>query len=262
MNTKIIEIANIAVISSGKIIKKMMGKAKIDYKGEIDLVTEADKLSQQNIIDIISQNFPDHTILAEEGENRNTSSDYRWIIDPLDGTTNYAHGFPFFCVSIGVEYKGKLIVGVVYDPNRNELFSAELGKGAYLNGEPIHVSDTTSLDKSLLATGFPYDIRTNPNNNLNYFVKFSQRTHGVRRPGAAALDLCYLAAGRLDGFWELKLNPWDVAAGTLIIIEAGGMVTDMNNKEFKLDSYEILASNGKIHSQMYKVIQEVKASSN
>ncbi|HET6369571.1 MAG TPA: inositol monophosphatase family protein, partial [Nitrospiria bacterium] len=182
------------------------------------------------------------------------NSPYRWIIDPLDGTTNYAHGFPCFCVSIGLEHEGNVLLGVVYDPIRSELFYAERGKGATLNGRRIRVSSTFSLSRSLLVTGFAYDIRISQENNIDHFTRFSMRSQGVRRTGSAALDLCYVASGRFDGFWEMKLHPWDVAAGSLIVKEAGGEISTFSGDPFYIDSKEILATNGKIHREMIAVL--------
>lgn len=228
---------------------------EILYKGAVNLVTNYDEQSQRMIFDHLSSKFPEHDFLAEEDLCENRGSDCRWIIDPLDGTTNFAHKFPVFCVSIGLEWKRNIVLGVVYDPMREELFSAVLGKGAKRNEEDIHVSAVSDLDKSLLATGFPYDIRTSDENNLDHFSHFAVRAQAVRRCGSAALDMCYLACGRFDGFWELKLSPWDMAAGLLIIKEAGGRVTDFSGKGFDLYGYEILASNGLIHEKMIEILQ-------
>ncbi|MFY9270870.1 MAG: inositol monophosphatase family protein, partial [Candidatus Manganitrophaceae bacterium] len=197
---------------------------------------------------------PDHQILAEEGHDRTGASPYRWVIDPLDGTTNYTHHFPFFCVSIGVEIKGKVHLGVVFDPVRNELFFAEKGKGAFLNGRPIRVSAVRALRESLLVTGFVREVQTDPV-NFDPFINFTMRVQGVRRTGSAALDLCYVACGRFDGFWELKLHPWDTAAGSIILTEAGGRLTDFSGKGYSIYDKEMLASNGKLHRQMIDVLQ-------
>jgi myo-inositol-1(or 4)-monophosphatase len=227
----------------------------IDYKGEINLVTEVDKISEEMITSKITTLFPDHDILSEEFTHTNRGSDFRWIIDPLDGTTNYAHGYPFFCVSIALERLSTMIVGIVYDPMLNEMFVAEKGKGAFLNDREIHVSNTRGVIKGLLATGFPYDIREDSHNNLNYFNEMILKAQAIRRAGSAALDLAYVAAGRFDGFWELKLNPWDIAAGWLLIEEAGGIVTDMGGNDYYLESSSILASNGRIHKEMMGVLK-------
>lgn len=236
--------------------KKIGGKRRIEYKGAIDLVTEMDKQSEAVIIREIKRNFPGHGIMAEESATppATVKSGYRWIIDPLDGTTNYAHGLPVFCVSIGFEKDGKVLLGVVYNPMLDEMFVGEKGRGAYLNGKRIKVSDIRSLDASLLATGFPYDIRTTQKNNLDHFRAFAVRAQAIRRAGAAALDLCYVACSRFDGFWELKLKPWDTAAATLIVKEAGGRVTGFDNGRFSIYGDECLASNGLIHSEMTDVL--------
>ena len=230
---------------------------RITHKSPIDLVTEADHAAEQCVIDIILANFPDHRILAEErGEIDQSPSHYRWIIDPLDGTTNFAHGFPAYCVSIGLEYKGECVLGVVYDPTRDELFSATRGDGARVNDRSIHVSQTPQLDQALLVTGFAYDIRENPNNNLDHFTRFALRAQGLRRTGSAALDLCYVAAGRFDGFWEVKLKPWDMAAGVVILQESGGQITNLRGQSHSLYGEELVSSNGLIHEAMIMVIQE------
>ncbi len=227
----------------------------IDYKGEINLVTEVDKISEKMITSKINTLFPNHDILSEEFTHIERGSDFRWIIDPLDGTTNYAHGYPFFCVSIALEKLGTMIVGIIYDPILDEMFVAEKGKGAFLNDREIHVSNTHGIIKSLLATGFPYDIREDRQNNLNYFNEMILKAQAIRRAGSAALDLAYVAAGRFDGFWELKLNPWDTAAGWLLVKEAGGIVTDMSGSDYYLESSFIVASNGRIHQEMIDVLK-------
>jgi myo-inositol-1(or 4)-monophosphatase len=226
----------------------------INYKGEINLVTEADKISEEMITSKINTLFPDHDILAEEFTDKESGSDFRWIIDPLDGTTNYAHGYPYFCISLALERLNTVILGIVYDPMLDEMFVAEKGKGAFLNGREIHVSNTHNIIKSLLATGFPYDIRNDSDNNLNYFNAMILKAQAIRRAGSAALDLAYVAAGRFDGYWELKLNPWDIAAGWLLAEEAGGIVTDMGGGHYYLESSSILASNGRIHKEMIDVL--------
>jgi myo-inositol-1(or 4)-monophosphatase len=222
----------------------------VQYKGEINLVTEADRLSEALIVDRIRKAFPGHDILAEESPETASGSGFRWIIDPLDGTTNYAHGYPVFCVSIALETEGMIRLGAVYNPMLDELFIAERGAGAFLNGRRLTVSRTTELSRSLLATGLPYDLREDRNNNINYFEAMALNAQAVRRVGSAALDLAYLAAGRFDGFWELKLMPWDMAAGWLLVEEAGGVVTDLHGGPFELYSPHILASNGLIHAEM------------
>ncbi|MBN1546647.1 MAG: inositol monophosphatase, partial [Syntrophaceae bacterium] len=200
----------------------------IEYKGRINIVTEADRASEALIMTRIGEVYPEHDILTEESQGIATGSDFRWIIDPLDGTTNYAHGYPVFCVSIALEYKQEVCCGAVYNPMLDEMFVAEKNGGAFLNGKRIFVSETVDLSKSLLATGFPYDVRDSRENNMNYFSKMAMNARAIRRAGAAALDMAYVAAGRFDGFWELKLMPWDTAAAWLIVTEAGGAVTDLS----------------------------------
>ena len=230
---------------------------QVEHKDEVNLVTDADRLAEQAIIERIRKVCPDHQILAEEGGIVSQSpSSYKWVIDPLDGTTNFAHGFPTYCVSIALEYQGRCILGVVLDPTRAELFVAEAGRGAFVNDTPIRVSRSAALNSALLVTGFAYDIRQSSNNNLDNFARFSLRTQGVRRTGAAALDLCYVASGRFDGFWELKLHPWDTAAGAVILQEAGGRVTDFNGRPFSIYGKEIVASNGLVHEEMLQVLSQ------
>ena len=229
----------------------------VEHKDAINLVTDADHAAEQCIIDHIRENFPTHSTLAEErGPHAPPTSGYQWIIDPLDGTTNFAHRFPIYAVSIGVEWNGQGIVGVVYDPNRDELYTGEAGQGAYLNHRPIMVSSTNRLDRALMVTGFAYDIRDTADNNLDHFARFALKAQGVRRTGSAALDLCYVAAGRFDGFWEVKLSPWDMAAGVVILRAAGGRVTDLRGHEHSIYQPELVASNGRIHREMLGVISE------
>jgi myo-inositol-1(or 4)-monophosphatase len=242
-------------------------RVKIEYKGEADLVTEADRSSEALIIRRVREQFPTHAVLGEESGSvpaaSASSAGYRWYVDPLDGTTNFAHGFPVFCVSLGIERrnaqgKAERVAGVVYDPTRDELFSAELGRGAYLNGVKVNVSATANLKDSLVATGFPSQKRhTNP--NIYFYHQLTLKTHGVRRAGSAALDLCYVACGRYDGFWEFNLNPWDTAAGVLIAQEAGGTVTDFAGGEFDISSRQVLATNGLVHSSMVQEFAEIFA---
>ncbi len=242
---------------AGRILRENIGgERKISYKGDINLVTEMDTRSEHTIVDAIREAFSDHGIIAEEETQISNTSGYRWIIDPLDGTTNYAHGYPCFSVSIALEFENEIITGVVYDPMRDELFSAQKGKGARLNGKKIAVSGIDTLLKSLLSTGFPYDRKVSEKNNMEYFHRLLMASQEVRRDGSAALDLCSVAAGRFDGFWELKLKPWDVAAGSLIVREAGGMVTDLAGRSFDLHAEEILASNGRIHAAMVEELQK------
>jgi myo-inositol-1(or 4)-monophosphatase len=252
-----------AVRESGGIQKEWLHKEKrIELKGEINLVTDVDRRCEQRIIEIIKKAFPEHNILTEESLQPQLPSRFRWIIDPLDGTTNYAHGYPRFCTSVALEEGGRVIVGTVYDPLLDELFVAQEGNGAFLNDVPIAVSATDRLINALLCTGFPYDLRESRDNNLDYFMRFIMEARAIRRDGSAALDLCYVAAGRFDGFWELKLHPWDVAAGKLIIEEAGGKVTDFRGGSLLLDGKEALASNGKIHEGMIKILQQKNISGN
>jgi myo-inositol-1(or 4)-monophosphatase len=242
---------------AGQVLPKRLGRTqRIDYKGAVNLVTEMDLLSEKIIVSEIRRQYPEHGFLAEEKAREQTVSPYRWIIDPLDGTTNYAHGYPIYGVSIALEKKGEIVLGVVYDPSRDELFVAQKGKGARLNGRRIRVSSIPNLSRSLLATGFPYDLRDNPVNNFDHFQNFAYRVHAVRRSGSAALDLCYVAAGRFDGFWEMKLGPWDLAAGSLMVREAGGKVSDFHGRPLGLDGRYVLASNGRVHGEMIKVLKK------
>jgi len=231
----------------------------IDFKGEINLVTEADRSSEEIITSRIKNLFPDHDIMAEEGTNITTGSEYRWIIDPLDGTTNYAHGFPVFCVSIALQSMSRVILGVIYNPMLDELFVAERGEGAFLQGRKIHVSHTKRLAEGFVATGFPYDVRENCRDALAYFDEMIPKAQAIRRQGSAALDLAYLAAGRFDGFWELRLKPWDTAAGWILIEEAGGVVTDLSGKSYFLNSPSIVASNGVIHKELMGVLDQASS---
>jgi len=228
----------------------------VEYKGEADLVTAADRASETLIRDRIRALWPSHDILGEEEGLIDTGSDYRWYVDPLDGTTNFAHGFPVFCVSMGLEHKGKLIAGVVYDPTRDEMFTAEAGLGAFLNQQRIHVSAIAKLSESLLATGFPSQKR-HKNPNIFFYHQITLRTHGVRRAGSAALDLCSIAAGRFEGFWEFGLHTWDTAAGVLLVREAGGAVTQFDGQPYRLGDRELLASNGRVHSEMKEVAASI-----
>jgi myo-inositol-1(or 4)-monophosphatase len=229
----------------------------VEYKAALNLVTDADRAAEQSIVSAIRESFPGHRVLAEEGSTAgSTASPYQWIIDPLDGTTNFAHGFPFYSVSIGLEYAGTCVLGVVLDPVRHELFTAELGAGAWLNGTKLRVSRTEKLDQSLLVTGFAYDVRDNPDNNLDHFARLSLHSQGVRRTGSAALDLCYVAAGRLDGFWEVKLNPWDMAAGFIILQEAGGVTTSFEKGTFSIYGQRLVATNGLIHDELLRLLNQ------
>jgi len=252
---KILIVARDAALQAGKYIKASYGqKWKVEYKGEIDLVTRVDRESQEIIHHIIKKNFPGHSILAEENLKVEKDGKLLWLIDPLDGTTNFAHSLPMFCVSIAFLVDGETTVGVVNIPLLGEMFYAVKGGGAFLNEKKINVSGETDLGKCLLATGFPYDRRKVKENNVANFNKFIVRARGIRRMGAAAIDLCYTAAGRFDGFWEPKLYPWDMAAGFLLVQEAGGIVTDFSGNSFDPFMREIAASNGHIHQQMLDII--------
>ncbi|MBI4727684.1 inositol monophosphatase [candidate division TA06 bacterium] len=245
-----------AAKKAGRLLKTIsQSDLKVEYKGEINLVTQADRAAEALVVKLLRQNFPGDDILTEESDKERTQSDRRWIIDPLDGTTNYAHRFPFWCVSIAFEYKGRVVLGVIYNPNLNELFTAQKGKGAWLNGQRIKVSSQTSLKKSLLATGFPYDVHYSKKDNLDNFRKFIKRAQAVRRPGSAALDLAYVACGRFDGFWEMKLKTWDIAAASLMVAEAEGKLSGFKGEKFSIYVPECLASNGRIHVQMTDVLK-------
>jgi len=229
-----------------------------EYKGDVDLVTVADRTVEKLIRGRLGEAFPEHGVYGEEGTRERLDGEFRWYVDPLDGTTNFAHGLPQFCVSLGLEKRqngieagqdGALVAAVIYDPMRDELFTAERGRGARLNGKPMRVSRTPELAEALVATGFPSRKR-HDNPNIHFYQEFTLRSHGVRRAGSAALDLAYVASGRMDAFWEFKLNPWDTAAGILLVEEAGGRVTDFSGGPFRLDSREILASNGLIHEEL------------
>jgi myo-inositol-1(or 4)-monophosphatase len=254
-----------------------------EYKGDVDLVTEADRASEKLIREKLTAAFPGHGIFGEEGTRDQMESEFRWYVDPLDGTTNFAHGFPAFCVILGLERRakqkqtqvlrlraapsaqddnvdedGEIVAGVVYDPLRDEMFSAERGKGAWLNGKAIHVSKTRTLAESLTATGFPSHKR-HSSPNVHFYQEITLRSHGVRRAGSAGLDLAYVACGRLDGFWEFNLNPWDTSAGILLVEEAGGRVTHFDGGKFTLDSREVFATNGLVKAEMQHLFQEMFA---
>lgn len=253
------ELAKKVALKVGKILKENIYKERIiSYKGRINLVTEMDTLSENIIVETILKKYPEHSILAEESHNIETESPYRWLIDPLDGTTNYAHGLPFFCVSIALEEEGEIKFGIIYNPMLDELFTAKKGEGAYLNNKKIQVSKTKLLKDSLLATGFPYDIVESKDNNLDHFYNFSLSSLAIRRPGSAGLDLAYTACGRFDGFWELKLSPWDMAAGYLLVKESGGKITNLRGRKFSIYNKEIVASNGIIHKKMLKILAKGK----
>ena len=231
-------------------------RVKVEYKGDVDLVTEADRASEALITRRIRERWPGHNILGEEGTRTEQGSEYRWYVDPLDGTTNFAHGFPVFCVSLGLEHNGERVAAVIFDPTRDEMFTAEKGAGGFLNGQPIHVSAISNLAECLLATGFPSHKR-HKNPNIFFYHQITLKTHGVRRAGSAALDLCDVACGRFDGFWEFNLNPWDTAAGVLMVEEAGGRVTRFDGQPFRIDSKETLASNGLLHDALLREFQAI-----
>jgi len=253
-----LEVAVDAARRAGALLLDRFGQVR--YKGSpSNLVTEMDRQAEALVIDLLHSRFPDHAILAEEGGARPGSSTHRWIVDPLDGTTNYAHGMPFFAVSIALEIEGAVQLGVVFDPNRDECFTVVRGEGAFLNGQPLRVSETPTLDESLLSTGYPYDIRRTRENNLAEHAAFMVRCRSVREMGSAAINLALVATGRLDGFWELVLGPWDVAAGCLMVEEAGGRVTNRAGGPVDLGRPSVVASNGRIHDEMLATLREVRA---
>ena len=252
-----LEFAIQLAFESGRIQKRYFQKTlSIMHKGEINLVTNVDFECERRILELLGNEYPDDEVISEEKANTYESGKNRWIVDPLDGTTNYAHGYPFFCTSIAYEVDREIIVGVVYNPIMDELFFARKGEGSFLNGERLGVSAIKEIKQALLVTGFPYDVVTNPNNNLNHWAAFIMRAQALRRDGSAGLNLSYVAAGRFDGFWEMRLSPWDMAAGVLIVREAGGTVTSLSGETFSLFSGGILASNGLIHKRMLDVIRE------
>lgn len=252
-------VAQDAAHQAGALIRENWLKPKIiETKTDIvDLVTHVDKAADSLITDVLRIRFPTHQIIAEESAVSGQESAYRWYIDPLDGTTNFAHGFPHFAVSIALTYEERVIVGVVHDPLRGETFCATRGGGATLNGAPIHVSQASSLEQSLVLTGFPYDRRKRSEYYLRFYQAFMVRTQGVRRCGAAALDLCYVACSRADAFWEWRLHPWDTAAGSLIVEEAGGRMSDFTGQAFDIKGEQTLASNSLVHAEMLDVLQEL-----
>jgi myo-inositol-1(or 4)-monophosphatase len=241
---------------AGEIIREGFGKKlKVEYKSnETNLVTEIDKASEKHIIDFIKKKYPAHSILAEESGEKKSTSEYLWVVDPLDGTTNFAHGLPIFSVSIGLQKKGKTIMGVVYDVMQNIAYVAEEGNGAYANAERIKVSLNEIVNHSVLVTGFPYNIADNPENALEIFSALTRKARAIRRLGSAAIDLCYVARGVFDGFWELYLHPWDICAGMLIVEEAGGSITDFSGNTIDIYAERILASNKVIHSKLIDII--------
>ena len=253
---KELQAANEAATAAGKILSRLFGQVKnITKKGEIDLVTEADYQAEETLIKTIRRYFPQDNILAEEAGKNERTSNRTWLIDPLDGTTNFVHGFPFFSVSIGLEAKGEMVVGVVLNPFMHERFEGTKGKGAFLNHKPIAVSRTNHLKEALLATGFPYDIRETHEEVLNRFKKMVISAQGVRRPGSASLDMCYVAAGKLDGFWEQGLKPWDTAAGVIIVEEAGGKLSTFQGTHYTPYRKSIVAANPFVHAQIIETMK-------
>ena len=258
-------------LEAGALLREFYARGvATEYKTDVDIVTEADRTSEKLLLDRLGKAFPDHGVFGEEGTRERLGAEYRWYIDPLDGTTNFAHGFPQFCVSMGLERRqaglaegadGELVAGVIYDPLRDELFVTEKGKGAYLNGRRLHTSKAPRLGEALLATGFPSRSR-HANPNIHFYQEFTMRSHGVRRAGSAALDLAYVAAGRVDGYWEFRLNPWDTAAGVLLVTEAGGTVTRFDGSPFLLDSREILATNGPLLTELVPLFADMFAGRN
>src|SRR5271169_1350749 len=242
--------------AGGILLAEFDRPVKISYKGEVDIVTQADRRSEQAIVSRLRTHFPKHAIVAEEGGGAESDSPFRWHVDPLDGTTNFAHGYPCFAVSIGLEESGELIAGVIYQPVSGELFTAVKGEGAYLNQKKIQVSLIEKLATSLLVTGFP-SVKRSQNPNIHYYWDFSLRSHGVRRDGSAALDLASVACGRFEGFWEFGLHSWDTAAGVLLVREAGGTVTQFDGQPYRLVDRELLASNGRVHGEMRDVAASI-----
>ncbi len=253
MLDKVIYIAR----EAGQVLKSGFGKNfSVEYKTNVaNIVTEYDKKSEKTIIDFIKKEFPTHSAIAEEGGGYDLSSEYLWVIDPLDGTTNFAHGLPIFSVSIGIQKKGEMVYGVIYDVMRDAMYSAEKGSGAFCNGKKLNVSENDDLRKSVLVTGFPYNVHENPDFAYERFTAFLRVARAVRRLGSAAIDMCYVAEGVFDGFWEVSLNAWDIAAGKLLIEEAGGIVTDFSGTPMNIFDKQILASNGKVHQSMINVLR-------
>jgi myo-inositol-1(or 4)-monophosphatase len=269
--TELLTTAESIAREAGALLREFYHRGvRTEYKGDVDLVTEADRASEALIGARLRSAFPDHGIYGEEGTRQGLNREFRWYVDPLDGTTNFAHAFPVFCVVLGCERRhpglapdedGEMVAGVIYDPLRDEMFSAERGAGATLNGEPIHVSQAKLLQESLIATGFPSHKR-HSSPNVHFYQEFTLRSHGVRRAGSAALDLAYVACGRLDGYWEFQLNPWDTSAGYLLLEEAGGRITHFDDSKFTLDSREVLATNGLIHAEMEHLFADLFAGRN
>ena len=253
-----IQLAIDVALEAGKYLKQSIGnikKVEMKLGQETNLVTEIDKNSEELIIGMIRKEYPDHDFLAEESGSHDRKSEYRWIIDPLDGTLNFTHGVPLYSVSIAVEYRGEIVAGVVYEPNLGELFTAEKGKGAFLNQRPISVSKVDRLIESMLVTGFPYTIRDNPDNAVQHFVNMLMKAQGIRRLGSAAADLSYVACGRFEGFWEVSLSPWDMAAGVLLVQEAGGRFTDFHGSASSVYGKQVLATNGLVHDALVGILE-------
>ena len=252
-----------AVIRAGEVQMQHFGhEMRVDKKGAIDLVTEIDLQIEREFRALIAERFPDHVVLGEEfsaADERHQIAEYSWVFDPVDGTTNFAHGLPIFCSSLALEIHGQPVAAAVYDPTRRELFTAQRGLGAWLNGKPLRVSSAETLMDALLCTGFPYTVQQKPEELIGLFGHFLSISRAVRRLGSAAIDLCYVATGRLDGFWEQRLSPWDISAGALIVQEAGGVTTTVAGEPFNSRLGNIVASNGRIHDQMVGAIQEFKA---
>jgi myo-inositol-1(or 4)-monophosphatase len=240
---------------AGRLVKKGFStRLHVVYKGRINPVTEVDLASEKLLTSAIAKRYPSHAVLGEEGSDSRGKSKYVWIVDPIDGTVNFSHGFPVYCVSVGLQFEGESVVGAVYDPERDEMFWAKKGGGAWLNKSRIAVTKETRLDRALLATGFAYDIGSSKKNNLGYFARMAKKAQGIRRPGSAAIDLCWLASGRIDGFWELKLAPWDTAAAGLIAVEAGAKLSRLDGSKYSPFSPDLLASNGKLHGAMQRAL--------
>jgi len=255
MATELITIGLEALRRGAAVLKSSYGRATgIAHKGKLDLVTDADRRAEEAVVSFLQQATPQCGILAEEQSEIAGHGSERWILDPLDGTTNFAHNYPFFCVSLALERSGQVVWGAVLDPLRDELFSACSGQGAACNGTAISVSGTFQMDQAMLCTGFPYDVHDSDVDNLDHFARLIKKARAVRRDGAAALDLCYVAAGRFDGFWEMKLKPWDMAAGALIVTEAGGRVSNFDGSALRLDSGAVLATNGRLHDAIVGIL--------
>jgi myo-inositol-1(or 4)-monophosphatase len=254
--------ASAIAVEAGKLLMPFFERRiGFEYKGGVDLVTEADTASEHLIVSRLRATWPGHDIVGEEGTRDTHGGSFRWYVDPLDGTTNFAHGYPVFCVSMGLEFEGELIAGIIYDPTRNELFSGAKGHGATLNGCPIHVSKTATLSESILGTGFP-SFKRHKNPNIHFYHQITLCSHGIRRAGSAALDLANVASGRYDAYWEFNLNPWDTTAGVLLVQEAGGTVTRFDGTPFNVDSRETLASNTVIHEELIHCFREIFAGRN